>query len=276
MPHPQSTSDTVSHFGVAVHREVFGMFTVTEARYAPGMFTAWHRHSTAAVSLVVHGECTERFRGRSIDRRTGTVLFRPPELEHRDHIGVRGATCLFLEPSSDWVRRSGFDALLVSEPTLARGARAQWVLKQAHGELMDPDDVSPLVVEGLAMMLFAEAVRSRSRSGSERLPSWLKRTRDALHDRYAAHINLSELAREAGVHPSHLTAAYRKAFGVSPGEYLRSRRVEAAQRALRDTDASIMEIALNVGFADQSHLTRTFRTLTGETPARYRSSVRSK
>ncbi|MEP6622372.1 MAG: AraC family transcriptional regulator [bacterium] len=274
MLHQLSTSDAVPHFGVVIRREVFGMFTVTEARYAPGMSTAWHRHSTAAVSLVVHGECTERFRGRSIERGTGTVLFRPPQVEHRDHIGVRGATCLFLEPSSDWGRCTDSGVLGVSEPTLARGVRAHWVLKQAHGELMEPDDVSPLVVEGLVMMLVAEGVRSNVRAGRQRIPLWLKRTRDTLHDRYADRVSLAELARDAGVHPSHLTAAYRRTFGVSPGEYLRARRVEEAQRALRDTGASITEIALNVGFSDQSHLTRTFRSHTGQTPARYRSSFR--
>ena len=64
--------------------------------------------------------------------------------------------------------------------------------------------------------------------------------------------------------------AFRARFGVSVGTYVRRERIRWASRALRNTDAPIAEIALQAGFADQSHFTRTFVRHMGVSPGRYR------
>ena len=64
----------------------------------------------------------------------------------------------------------------------------------------------------------------------------------------------------AGVHRAHLVRAFRARFGISVGAYVRRERIRWAARALRNSDAPIAEIALQAGFADQSHFTRTFVT----------------
>ena len=78
------------------------------------------------------------------------------------------------------------------------------------------------------------------------------------------------LAAEAGVHPVYLAAAFRRAFGVSVGGYVRARRMEAAGLALCEPGRSIADIAISLGFTSQSHFTRVFREHSGQTPLAYR------
>jgi AraC family transcriptional regulator len=57
---------------------------------------------------------------------------------------------------------------------------------------------------------------------------------------------------------------------MSPHRYLILRRVEKAKQLLHDTSASVAQIALDVGFSNQSHFTQVFHAITGQTPGRYR------
>ena len=83
-------------------------------------------------------------------------------------------------------------------------------------------------------------------------------------------IRNEELAALVRLNPSHFGRAFRNSFGEPPHEYVIRRRVEHAQGLMLSTDASLSEIALNCGLADQSHLTRLFRRFAGESPRAWR------
>jgi AraC family transcriptional regulator len=89
-----------------------------------------------------------------------------------------------------------------------------------------------------------------------------------------AHLDSSikneELATIVHLNPSHFSRAFRNSFGEPPHEYVIRRRVERAQGLMLSTDASLGEIALDCGMADQSHLTRLFRRIVGESPRAWR------
>ncbi len=68
--------------------------------------------------------------------------------------------------------------------------------------------------------------------------------------------------------PFHLLRVFRKKVGITPNEYLINLRIEKAKALLRE-GVTISEIAFHTGFTDQSHLTKTFRGLTGMTPKKY-------
>jgi AraC-like DNA-binding protein len=81
-----------------------------------------------------------------------------------------------------------------------------------------------------------------------------------------------DLAALVRLNPSHFGRAFRNSVGESPHEYLIRRRVERAQGLMLSTRASLSEIALDCGLADQSHLTRLFRRIVGESPSAWRRS----
>ncbi|HEX6738996.1 MAG TPA: AraC family transcriptional regulator, partial [Vicinamibacteria bacterium] len=133
------------------------------------------------------------------------------------------------------------------------------------------DEASALAVEGLALELLAGAVRCRSHSLPQAAP-WLKRVREILHDRFRDHLTVMAVAQEVGLHPIYLGSAFRRHEGCSIGDYVRRLRVDYAARQLADTAETLARIALDAGFADQSHFCRTFRAVTGLTPSAYRGA----
>jgi AraC-like DNA-binding protein len=140
------------------------------------------------------------------------------------------------------------------------------------GELEAHDASSDIALEGLLLQLLAAV--GRGVDGS--MPAgtgWLTAALDVLHDRTPDHPSLSELAEMIGRHPTHLARAFRREHGVTVAEYARSLRLEWARAQIALGDAPLARIALEAGFADQSHFTRAFRGHTGITPGRYRELV---
>ena len=84
------------------------------------------------------------------------------------------------------------------------------------------------------------------------------------------------LARLCGMRPDTFARQFQAATGKPPYAYVLECRIERAQHLLRTTPASLATVALDVGFASQSHLTTAFRRVTGSTPGRYRAQSRPK
>jgi AraC-like DNA-binding protein len=80
-------------------------------------------------------------------------------------------------------------------------------------------------------------------------------------------ISLDTLASMAGLSQHHFARAFRQSVGMPPHGYLLQRRLEHVEQLLRDTQLPLSEIALAVGFSDQSHLARHFRRVTGVSPS---------
>ena len=79
-------------------------------------------------------------------------------------------------------------------------------------------------------------------------------------------IGLEGLAAMAGLSTHHFARAFNQSMGIPPHSYLLSRRLERAERMLRETQVTLSEIAVATGFSDQSHLARHFRRRTGMSP----------
>jgi AraC family transcriptional regulator len=102
---------------------------------------------------------------------------------------------------------------------------------------------------------------------------WLRSAEELLRARIGDHVGLTELADAVGVHPAHLARAFRAQHGVSVGEYGRRLRLMVAAKELAGDGTSVATIAMQAGFADQSHFTRVFKRYVGVTPARYRAET---
>lgn len=101
-----------------------------------------------------------------------------------------------------------------------------------------------------------------------------KRVLDFVAERYSGAITLEDMARVAGLSPSHFSRLFKQTIGKSPMQFVTAYRVERAKEALADLDRPLIEIALTCGFADQAHFTRVFKQAEGVTPTGYRRSLR--
>jgi len=97
----------------------------------------------------------------------------------------------------------------------------------------------------------------------------IRRVREYVSENLERDIGLTELADLAGLSPHYFAMLFKNAFGVSPHRYVLSQRVHEAKRLLSGNRMAISEVALKLGFADQSHFSQVFRTYVGTTPKRY-------
>ncbi|MCJ8159447.1 helix-turn-helix transcriptional regulator [Sphingomonas sp. LaA6.9] len=88
-------------------------------------------------------------------------------------------------------------------------------------------------------------------------------------------ITIAALATATGTTRRRLSRAFRRAIGVTPWQYVLNRRLDAAAALLRDSDDTVLNVALDTGFGDLSEFTRRFRARFGLPPSAWRKHVRS-
>jgi AraC family transcriptional regulator len=100
----------------------------------------------------------------------------------------------------------------------------------------------------------------------------LMQVTEYIHEHLDRDIKLADLSQLLGISQFHFSYLFKQAIGTSPYQYLLLQRIERAKQLLKQTDRSIMDIALECGFNSHSHLSKQFRQLTGMTPKTYRAS----
>lgn len=258
------TMPRVSH-GRAIRAITIGPYTVTEAVYAPHQQVSRHEHRWPSWTLVLEGSFEERFARDTVAGVPGAVLTKPGAVDHSNAYGPAGARCLLIETrDGDRFRAPGIHGSGVV-PRLAR---------RIHAELR-ADQVSRLVLEGLLIELGAATERSQDAVRAVGRKAWLNDVREQLESEFRSPPSLGALARARGVHPAYLCQAFRSAFGMSAGQFVRRVRFEWARDALRVGSASMADVAAAAGFSDQAHLSRDFRKRAGVSPRRFRDSAKT-
>jgi AraC family transcriptional regulator len=242
---------------------------VTSMRFPAGLQLPPHSHPETNIAVVLAGGWVDGGESPYRECLAPAVVVEPAGEVHANRFGPVETAVLSLSLQAERLGSTVGDVtrrfLHVRDPYIEILAR------RAANELELPDDVTPLAVEGAALELVARLARA---AGVERRPTWLEKVRAVLHDRYADSLTLNEIADAVGIEPDRLARGFRRAYGEPLGDYLRRIRVNAAARLLETTDEPISQVAGEVGFSDQSHLTRWFGRYYETTPGRYRGSTR--
>jgi AraC family transcriptional regulator len=164
------------------------------------------------------------------------------------------------------IGRTGF-----RDPLLTQIGFALW------RELEQPDPAGKLYAQAAAQMLAVHLLRHYTTTplAIKELSQGLTRQQiGRVTDFILAHltqdISLEALAQQADFSPYHFARLFRQTTGESPHQFVLRQRVERAQHLLKATNMPLASIALESGFANQSHLTRIFKRHLGLTPRTYR------
>jgi AraC family transcriptional regulator len=244
-------------------------FQVTEAWFPPSLGLPPHYHDPTCVAVILEGSFDLQFRRITFACPPSTLVTLPAGERHASRVERAGARALIVALDS---RHEGLlrpCVPMLGEITHFRHGHLARLASQLARELASPDAVAPIAIEGLVMELLAMGARLQNRRPG-RPPAWLERAVDLLRSRFLERLRTGDVAREVGVHPIHLARVFRAHYGVSLGGYLRRLRLDWAAARLRESESPLDDIALEAGFADQSHFTRMFRQYSGCTPGKFR------
>lgn len=170
-------------------------------------------------------------------------------------------------------------------PGLAAGG-SSWIaafMRSAVDESSRKRPGGEAVLERMSEMMFVDVLRRHVDTLPSEQTGWLAGMRDAtvgralalMHERPGEAWTLERLSEEAALSRSTLHERFVHYIGQPPMQYLAQWRMQLASAWLRDTDAKVIEIALEVGYENESAFSRAFRRAVGESPAAWRRSRRT-
>jgi AraC family transcriptional regulator len=226
---------------------------------------ASHAHARPYLSLLAKGRYAERAAGtRQI--RAGSMLFRRAGYEHANEFGGREVVCFNLE---------------ILDPEKHEAANGESL---PNGELERPG-----LVETYSLLHFFrkgvsadildlqchEVVQDHLNVGAAGgNPIWVGQVQQLVCDDPRAPVSMQELSRDFQLHPNYMIRKFRQVTGHTLSEYVTRQRLDCSMPKLLWGDGPIVDVALDAGFYDQSHYSRSFKKFFGVSPGVYRRSCR--
>jgi AraC family transcriptional regulator len=222
-----------------------------------------HYHDNAHFSFVLRGGCGEK-KKNPYERVPGSITwYRAGELHQITrvtgssyHLNIELLPCFF--------QKYGLKEDILSN-TSHRHAGTSATMIKIYREL---SETNPCRESSLRMLLI-NLLMGEVRTSRTRVPGWVSRVHEILHDRWNERVTLEELSDACGIHPVSISKYFPAYFSCTLNEYCRKLKIDRAICLMMDSRLSLTEIAYQCGFADQSHFTRTFKALTGFLPSAY-------
>ena len=271
---PQSPTDAVT----AAHLPICGGVLALTANYRTQRFSR-HIHEEYALGRIESGALAFRYRGSQLVAPRGCLSLAQPGVAHDGGpAGPDGwryrmlylpaqALALVLPPGAP---PPHFRPGVIEDAVLAAH------LSRTHRLLLAPD-VSTLAKETLLLALLAAWIARHGDDhpavpASRQEPRAVRMALEMLAAHFADDIRLGDLAAAVGLSPWHLARAVTRHTGLPPHGHLLEFRCRAARAQLAG-QTRLADIAAQVGFADQSHLTRAFKARFGLPPGAWRKIV---
>jgi AraC-like DNA-binding protein len=267
-------------------------FAAYRNRFDPGGALCAHWHREVELIHVESGSARFTIHGVSVDAVRGDVLFVRPGEIHAAHGVARWVALVFdwrlLAGPADVCQSRYVDPLgdgRLRLPTKVVRARAP-IGRAVRAILGAERHKSPgyeLAIKGLltsaVASVFEHGEIETSLEGRDqrraRSAERVKKALELVRTRYAEPLDLSDLARAAGLSPYYFCRAFKAVVGQSPLQHMNRYRIERASVLLADPEERVTDVALATGFGHLSYFIRTFKTQKGCTPAEYQRRLTS-
>ncbi len=250
-------------------------FMLAEGVYSSGFRTPRHSHENAILCLILRGVYTEAQGQQSRMRKPLSAFFLPPEKAHSSQFHSKDVQIFRVEINPIRLKDMREFSIVVDRSHNFDGGLLPDLATKLYAEFREMDTAAPLAMEGLILEMLAIISRRSIKITGSTPPRSLEQAKDLLHAHFADGLKLTDIAGIVGLHPVYFAQAFRKYYGCTAGDYIRSVRIAYGCRQLITSDTPINRIALAAGFSDQSHFTRALKRQTGMTPGQYREILSS-
>jgi AraC-like DNA-binding protein len=248
-----------------------GVTEVLHARMTSHVYPM-HTHESWTLLIVDSGVVRYDLHRREHHALSRAVTLLPPHVPHNGCAATAAGfrkRVAYLEPSQVPLALTGraVDQPLMPDPLLYRRIHELHQVLDRPGEDFEAESRLAFIAERLRGHL-----GSSGGPGPPRTDAGLAHDlRDLIDANFCAKVTLRDASDALHVHPAHLVRIFSREFGISPHQYLTSRRVDRARRLLLD-GVPASRAAAETGFYDQSHLSRHFTQLLGTSPGRFARS----
>jgi AraC-like DNA-binding protein len=245
----------------------------------------WHSHEEISLGLVLEGAIDLRTRLRQGIAKAGSfTLINAEEAHYGTPVNGEGWRCRTIHISAQMVQSTATELRKYSSATNIAFLGPTFDDPEAARELLElhrrsEADGSSLERQSWLVTLIVRLLLRHSEAAvtlpaREREPRAVELARDYLVENLGDKVTLDELAATSGVPPFRLLRAFQQSVGLTPHAFQTQTRIRTVCRLLR-SQQPLADVAVATGFADQAHLTRTFKAIMGMTPGQYRDAFRA-
>ncbi|GAA6620227.1 helix-turn-helix domain-containing protein [Scytonema sp. NUACC26] len=252
-----------------------------EVQQQPAHDTGEHRHQMHILTMVTSGTpISQSIDGQSQHHLVGqnNAFILPAGALHRcnwqqdiEFMFVGLAPHVFIQVGQELVNSDRIE--LIPQFATIQDPLIQGILFTLKQELIASDINTHLFVDRLKVTLVAHLLRKygvqkvQIATYTDGLPRYkLNQLLDYIDTHLDCSLRLEELAQQVNMSQFYFSRLFKQSLGIAPHQYVIQQRVERAKQLLRKGDLSLAEISLECGFANQGHLNRHFKRLTGTTP----------
>jgi AraC-like DNA-binding protein len=229
----------------------------------------WHYHENAYFTFILEGNVIEGNKKEIYSCSAGSLLFHNWQEPHYN-IKPEGFTRGFhIEIEKNWFDDLEFNASNLEGSINIVNSDLKFLMYKMFRETKVDDTTTALSIQTLLLETMAKMLIDKQ-TQSNKKPSWVTEISEILNDQFTDTLTLEYLSKTLNIHPVHLSRDFSKYFHASFGEYIRKLKVEKSLRLISQKKLNLTSIALDCGFADQSHFTRCFKEINGINPSEYR------
>lgn len=259
-----------------------------------------HKQEFFEINIITRGKGKHYIEENEMDANVGDVFIIPPEVAH-GYTGGEGFDVCHITINNSFMQKNladlqnieGFSVLFNVEPLIRARTNKHLHLKLNDEQFKEVYEIleknigrgrfttSSIAFKNIGTFfllvtilceIYSESLGANSEKSSSSDAAFMKAIA-LIHERYAEKLTLDMLANEARLSKSSFMRRFVYICKMPPAEYIIKKRIEVAETILKNTNASLFEIAEQVGFYDTAHLSRTFKKIKGVTPSEFRKNL---
>lgn len=229
----------------------------------------WHYHENAYFTFILQGNVIEGNKKEIYNCSEGSLLFHNWQEPHYN-IKPEGFTRGFhIELEKSWFDNLEFNTTNLQGSINIANPDLKFLLYKIFKETTVDDDTTQLAIQVSLLETLSKMLQDQKLEISKK-PTWVSEINMILNDQFSENLSLDYLSENLNIHPVHLSRDFSKYFNCSLGEYIRKLKVQRSLQLISQRKLDLTSIAFDCGFSDQSHFTRCFKEINGNTPSEYR------
>ncbi len=233
--------------------------------------TPWHHHENPYFMFVLYGNMMDCNTKNETLCPSGSLMYNNWQEPHYGAKHSNNAGGFHLEFEKKWLINNRIDLDILEGSQLIQNPKIHFLFAKLYREFIFSDNHSSVSVEVLLVQI-CEALSDLKENDTKHIPNWIYKLKEILHYDNS-NLSLQYLSDQLELHPVHISRSASKYLSVSLGEYIRQHKIKKAIPLLLNSNNSLTQIAYQIGFSDQSHFNRAFKSYFNINPSLYRKSL---